>query len=54
MKNFASDIWHDQGGASAVEYALIVALMAVVIIIGIQAIGSGVSGKVEGVAEKFT
>ena len=35
----------DERGASAIEYALLVALVALVIIVGLQALGSNVNDK---------
>ncbi len=39
MKNF----WQDESGATAIEYGLIAALIAVVIITGVTAVGTGLS-----------
>jgi pilus assembly protein Flp/PilA len=50
MKRF----WNDESGATAVEYGLMVALIAVVIIVAVTALGvnlsemfSGVAGQIE-------
>ena len=40
----------DERGASAVEYALLVALIAVVIIVAVRALGGAISGKFTQVA----
>jgi pilus assembly protein Flp/PilA len=37
------EFWTDQSGATAIEYALLAALIAVVIIGGVKAVGSNVS-----------
>ncbi|MFK0297996.1 Flp family type IVb pilin [Brevundimonas sp. NPDC090276] len=47
MRNFIKNFAQDESGATAIEYGLIAALMAVVIIAGIGAVG----GKL---GEKFT
>jgi pilus assembly protein Flp/PilA len=39
MKNF----WQDESGATAIEYGLIAALIAVVIITGVTAVGTSLS-----------
>lgn len=36
--------WHDEGGATALEYALIAALVAMVALVGIQAFGDAMLG----------
>jgi len=41
IKNF----FKDESGASAVEYGLLVALIAVVIITAVTALGTSISGK---------
>ena len=41
-------------GATAVEYALMVALIAVVIIAAVTALGLGLSGKFQAVANTIT
>ncbi len=39
LKNF----WNNESGATAIEYGLIAALIAVVIITGVTAVGTGLS-----------
>ena len=41
-------------GASLVEYALLVALIAVVAITGIRALGTSINAQYSGLATKFT
>jgi pilus assembly protein Flp/PilA len=41
MKRF----WNDESGATAVEYGLMVALIAVVIIVAVRALGTATSTK---------
>jgi pilus assembly protein Flp/PilA len=41
----------DESGASAVEYGLLVALIAVVIIAAVQALGTSISGKFQSAAD---
>ncbi len=43
-------LWRDEEGASAVEYGLMVALIAVVIIVAVTALGTNLSGKFQTVA----
>jgi pilus assembly protein Flp/PilA len=43
----------DEEGASAVEYGLLVALIAAVIIVSVTAIGTNLSGKFTTVAGKL-
>jgi pilus assembly protein Flp/PilA len=43
IRNFFSD----ESGASAVEYGLLVALIAVVIIVAVRALGTSLQGKFE-------
>jgi pilus assembly protein Flp/PilA len=45
MKRF----WNDESGATAVEYGLMVALIAVVIILAVTGIGTALKGKFEAV-----
>lgn len=44
------NIWKDESGASAVEYGLLVALIAVVIITAVTTLGTNLSGKFSSVA----
>jgi len=44
---------HDEEGASAVEYGLLVALIAAVIIAAVTAIGTNMSAKFTTVADKL-
>jgi pilus assembly protein Flp/PilA len=37
--------WNDESGAAAIEYGLIAALIAVVIITGVTAVGTGLSSS---------
>ncbi len=46
-------LWHDNEAASAVEYGLLVALIAAVIIVSVTAIGTNMSAKFTTVAEKL-
>ena len=43
MRNILLSFYKDESGATAIEYGLIAALIAVVIITGITAIGTGLS-----------
>ena len=50
MKNLMKKIWRAEEGATAVEYALMVALIAVVIIVAVRSLGTSVSDKFNTVA----
>ncbi len=45
MKSLMKKIWREEEGATAVEYALMVALIAVVIIVAVKSLGTSVSEK---------
>jgi pilus assembly protein Flp/PilA len=49
IKNF----FKDESGASAVEYGLLVALIAVIIIGAVTAVGTNLSGTFQSVADKL-
>ncbi|MBO6796190.1 Flp family type IVb pilin [Maricaulis sp.] len=48
---FVSRFFKDESGATAIEYGLIAALIAVVIIGAVTALGAGVSGNMQTVAD---
>ena len=48
--NRIARFWREEDGATAVEYSLMVALIAVVIIVAVRALGTSVSVKFEEVA----
>jgi pilus assembly protein Flp/PilA len=43
MRAILRNFWNDQSGATAIEYGLIAALIAVVIITGVTAVGTKLS-----------
>ncbi len=53
MKKFLENIWfkmtYREKGATAVEYALIVALIAVAIIVAVTALGGGIKAAFENI-----
>lgn len=51
MTKFISRFMSDESGATAIEYGLIAALMAVIIIAGIGAIGGQLGTKFDGIAD---
>ena len=53
MKNLMKKIWREEEGATAVEYALMVALIAVVIIVAVKSLGESVSTKFDLVATEI-
>lgn len=46
MKRF----WHDESGATAIEYALIAAFVALTIIAGLRSIGGTLSNRLTNIA----
>jgi len=54
MRNVMVRFWRDERGATAVEYGLIVALIAGVIIAGVTVIGNRMNNKFDIVSGKFT
>jgi pilus assembly protein Flp/PilA len=52
--NIFSRFLKDQSGATAIEYGLIAGLIAVVIIVTIQTIGTQLNGKFTAISNKLT
>ena len=50
MRNLISNVFSDHAGATAIEYGLIAALIAVAIIAGVTAVGTQLSTKFNAVA----
>ncbi len=50
MKRLAKGIWRGEDGATAVEYGLIVALIAVVMLVAVRSLGTAISIKFQEVA----
>ena len=50
MKKFISKFMSDESGATAIEYGLIAALIAVVIIAAVTALGTNISTKFHQIA----
>jgi pilus assembly protein Flp/PilA len=50
MSKFVSRFAKDESGATAIEYGLIAALIAVVIIVGLTAVGGALNTKFNAVA----
>jgi len=50
---FVSRFLKDESGATAIEYGLIAALISVVIITAVTAVGTGVSGTFNSVANEL-
>jgi len=53
MQNLMSRFIKDESGATAIEYGLIAALIAVALIVGATAIGNSVNAKFTNVAERI-
>ncbi|WP_279603851.1 Flp family type IVb pilin [Methylobacterium sp. E-041] len=45
MRSFVRDFLRDEGGAAMVEYALLVALIALVAIVGVSATGTSINAQ---------
>jgi pilus assembly protein Flp/PilA len=50
MPNLFNRLVHDEGGATAIEYGLIAALISVVIVTDVTAVGSNLKGVFNSVA----
>lgn len=51
MTKFVTRFLKDESGATAIEYGLIAALIAVVIITGVSALGTNLNAKFKGIAD---
>jgi pilus assembly protein Flp/PilA len=54
MLNFAKRIWSDDEGATAIEYGLLAALIAVAIIGAVTTLGEGLIGTFTTVSTELT
>jgi pilus assembly protein Flp/PilA len=54
MKNVLQKFLKDESGATAIEYGLIAALIAVAIIVGARGVGNAVNAKFIGIAGNVT
>ena len=52
MSKFVTQFLKDESGATAIEYGLIVALIAVVIVGAVTTLGTGMSAKFQEVSDK--
>jgi pilus assembly protein Flp/PilA len=50
MRAVLRNFWNDQSGATAIEYGLIAALISVVIITGVTAVGTKLSATFSNIA----
>ena len=53
MRNIFLSFCKDESGATAIEYGLIASLIALVIIAGVTAVGTGLSSSFDTVANKL-
>jgi pilus assembly protein Flp/PilA len=53
MRNILLSFFKDESGATAIEYGLIAALIAVVIITGVTAVGTGLSTTFDTIQTKL-
>ena len=54
MSKFVSRFMNDESGATAIEYGLIAALVAVVLVTALTALGKNLSGTFDKVSTKLT
>lgn len=54
MTKFVTRFLKDESGATAIEYGLIAALIAVVIISGVSILGTNLNDKFQSVADKVS
>ncbi len=54
MQKIVTRFLKDEGGATAIEYGLIAALVAVVIIVGLTSLGSNINGTFSTVANNVS
>lgn len=52
MTDLLRDFWRDEAGATAMEYGLIAALIAMVIITAVTTMGQSLRGNFNNVADK--
>ena len=50
MRRLITDFWNDESGATAIEYGLIAALIAVVVISAVTTVGTNLKGKFNNIA----
>ena len=53
MSQFISRFLHDESGATAIEYGLIAALVAVVLVTALTALGTNLTGTFDKVSAKL-
>jgi pilus assembly protein Flp/PilA len=53
MKNLVAKFYSDESGATAIEYGLIAALIAVAMIVGATAVGTAVNAKFSNIAARI-
>ncbi len=51
VEQFATKLWKDESGISAVEYVLLLALVGSAIILGAQALGEAIADQLNETAE---
>jgi len=54
MVNFVKKFWQEEEGVTAIEYGLIAALIAVVIIASVTLVGDGLTGVFTAVSDALT
>lgn len=53
MKAQVMKFWKDEDGATAIEYGLIAGLIAVAIMVAVEALGGGLSNVFDSIKEKL-
>ena len=51
MQNFLTKLWNDESGQDLVEYALLVAFIALVAVVGVVALGGNIRDLFESTGE---
>ena len=54
MKKYIARFLNDQSGATAIEYGIIVSLIAIVVIVGATNVGVNINAKFNNIAGKLT
>lgn len=50
---FLKRLWNDEEGQGMVEYALIIALIAIVLVVALQSLEGGIAGVFEEIVSAF-
>jgi pilus assembly protein Flp/PilA len=53
LSKIIENFWNDESGATAIEYGLIAALIALAIVVGAGALGNALNKKFDNVAQRL-